>query len=285
MSASSRSMNLSALAAAVVLLLIAQVQCQGVWTRICENGQTVGWVGNHQGLLPRNYYGVSVSGRGQCLSSATGLTFDMISPPTTFNFPIAGRQLLCGTINGCPRTGPPSGSPTYAICDGSRVLATLVNGQLLPPAGMNAAPSGAGQCSRRAGGPWIFTLTASPSTFAFSYANQPTCGPGGVCPGANPSPLPFPSPSPSPSPFPSPSPISPPAQTTAKICSGQSVVAYIAGPNNMIYPANGMGSPSGQARCTGTTSIPDLQIDSVPSFPLGSNPYCAMADGTCARVA
>ncbi|EGG08310.1 uncharacterized protein MELLADRAFT_74571 [Melampsora larici-populina 98AG31] len=75
----------------------------------------------------------------------------------------------------------------------------------------------------------------------------------------------------------------PPAQTTARICSGPSIVAYIAGPNNRIYPANGQGSPSGQARCTGTATYPDLQIDAVPSFPLGSNPYCAAANGDCVK--
>ncbi|EGG08309.1 uncharacterized protein MELLADRAFT_71516 [Melampsora larici-populina 98AG31] len=185
MSASSRSMNLSALVVGVVFL-IAQVKCQaqGTWRPICESGSTVAWLGAHGGLLPLSYAGVPVSGRGQCLASNTGATFDLITAPTAFNFPIAGRVLLCGTSNGC--------------------------------------------------------ASASPA---------------------------------------------PPAQVTARICSGQSVVAYISGPTNTIYPANGQGTPSGQARCTGTTSIPELTVDAVPSFPLGSNPYCAMANGDCARVA
>ncbi|KAH9821868.1 secreted protein [Melampsora americana] len=194
MSVSFRSKRFSTLLIGLVLLLIAQVKCQGAWTRICENGQTVAWLSSNTGLMSPSGGGVSgsntglmspsgggVSGSGQCLSSSNPPRFDMIRAPTTFNFPIAGRTLLCGTNNGCPSVAPVQ--------------------------------------------PW-----------------------------------------------------------TGRICSGQSLVAYIAGPNDQIYPINGDGTPSGSARCTGTRSIPDLNIDSNPSFSLGSNPYCTMTDGTCARV-
>ncbi|KAH9816288.1 secreted protein [Melampsora americana] len=164
MSTSSRSMNFSALAVGIVLFLIAQVTCQAGWTAVCENGQTVAWLNPNRNLVPVG--GGTPSGSGECSLSYNPPIFNILTAPTAFNFPIAGRTLRCATNNVCPAAAPAQpASPSTAICDGGRIVAWLnSNRQLLPPSGA-VAPSGGGQCSRRSGGPYDFHTYFEPLDF------------------------------------------------------------------------------------------------------------------------